>query len=36
MVLRAALRLAGGRLVGVEGFAAQPRRVLDLADHLLR
>jgi Mg-chelatase subunit ChlD len=29
-------RAGGGRLVHVEGFATLPRRVLDLADHVLR
>jgi Mg-chelatase subunit ChlD len=29
-------RAGGGRLVHVEGFGSLPRRVLDLADHVLR
>ena len=29
-------RVGGGRLVRVKGFASLPRRVLDLADHVLR
>ena len=29
-------RVGGGRLVHVDGFASLPRRVLDLADHVLR
>jgi hypothetical protein len=33
---RAVARAGGGRVVPVSGFRALPRRMLDLADHVLR
>ncbi len=35
-IARDVARAGGGRLVRVDGFAALPRRMLDLADHVLR
>jgi hypothetical protein len=33
---RAVARAGGGRVVPVSGFRALPRRMVDLADHVLR